>query len=177
MWGPLGEQLVAGGAIIIMMGSLNSGFLATSRLPFAFAEQGDFPAVLTRVHARFRTPHVAILGSAAIVLVATLASSFLTAITLAASTRIAAYIAGCAALIVMRRRADVPPSRIRSALRTGVCRHRDRSFGRVARERLAPRADPAWPRSLEWHLRLCAVRLVRNACATARGTEAIPRPR
>ena len=110
MWGRLGGQLVAGGAIIFMIGTLNSGFLATSRLPFAFAEQGDFPAVLTRVHARFRTPYIAILGSAAIVLVATLASSFLSAITLAVTTRIVAYIAGCAALIVMRRRADVPPA-------------------------------------------------------------------
>jgi basic amino acid/polyamine antiporter, APA family len=110
MWGPFGEQLVAGSAIVMMLGTLNGGFLATSRLPFAFAEQGDLPAVLTRVHARFRTPHVAILGSAAIVLVATLASSFLSAIKLAASTRILAYIAGCVALIVLRRRADVPPA-------------------------------------------------------------------
>jgi amino acid transporter len=110
MWGPLGQQLVAGGAIVIMIGSLNSGFLATSRLPFAFAEQGDFPAVLARVHARFRTPHVAILVCSGLVLVATLASSFLSAITLAASTRMVAFIAGCVALLVLRRRADAPPA-------------------------------------------------------------------
>lgn len=44
LWGPAGEQVIAIGAVIIMLGSLNSGFLATSRLPFAFAEQGDMPA-------------------------------------------------------------------------------------------------------------------------------------
>ena len=110
MWGSGGELLVAGGAIIIMLGSLNAGFLATTRLPFAFAEQGDIPAALARVHPRFRTPHVAILGSGVVVLAATLASSFLSAITLATSTRMIVYVAGCVALIVLRRRAAAPPA-------------------------------------------------------------------
>ena len=43
LWGPVGEQVITLGAVVIMLGSLNSGFLATSRLPFAFAEQGDMP--------------------------------------------------------------------------------------------------------------------------------------
>jgi basic amino acid/polyamine antiporter, APA family len=110
LWGPLGEQVIAVGAIVIMLGSLNSGFLATSRLPFAFAEQGDVPAVLARVHPRFRTPHVAIVASAAVVWLATMASSFLSAVTLATSTRMVVYIAGCIALIALRRRSDVPPA-------------------------------------------------------------------
>jgi basic amino acid/polyamine antiporter, APA family len=110
LWGPLGEQLVAGAAIIIMLGSLNGGFLATSRLPFAFAEQGDLPAWLSRVHPRFRTPHFAILSSGALVLVATLGSSFLTAVSLATTTRMLMYVAGCAALIVLRRREQAPPA-------------------------------------------------------------------
>jgi amino acid transporter len=110
LWGPVSETVIGVGAIVIMLGSLNSGFLATSRLPFAFAEQGDVPAVLARVHPRFRTPHVAIFASAAIVWLATVASSFLTAITLATSTRMVVYIAGCIALIALRRRSDVQPA-------------------------------------------------------------------
>ena len=110
LWGPFGEQVITLGAVVIMLGSLNSGFLATSRLPFAFAEQGDVPAVLARVHARYRTPHVAILASAALVWLSTVASSFLSAITLATSTRMVVYIAGCIALIALRRRADVSPA-------------------------------------------------------------------
>jgi amino acid transporter len=106
----VGEQVIASGAIVIMLGSLNSGFLATSRLPFAFAEQGDVPAVLGRVHPRFRTPHVAIIASAAVVWLATMASSFLSAITLATSTRVVVYIAGCIALLALRRSADVAPA-------------------------------------------------------------------
>lgn len=110
LWGPAGEQVIAIGAVIIMLGSLNSGFLATSRLPFAFAEQGDVPRVLARVHGRFRTPHVAIVASAGVVWLSTVASSFLSAITLATSTRMVVYIAGCIALIALRRRADVSPA-------------------------------------------------------------------
>jgi amino acid transporter len=110
LWGPIGEQVITVGAVVIMLGSLNSGFLATSRLPFAFAEQGDMPNALARVHPKFRTPHIAILASAALVWLATVASSFLTAITLATSTRVVVYIAGCIALIVLRRRADAPPA-------------------------------------------------------------------
>jgi basic amino acid/polyamine antiporter, APA family len=110
LWGPAGEQVIAIGAVIIMLGSLNSGFLATSRLPFAFAEQGDVPAVLARVHERFRTPHIAIVASAVVVWLSTVASSFLSAITLATSTRMVVYIAGCIALIALRRRADVSPA-------------------------------------------------------------------
>ena len=110
LWGPAGEQVIALGAVVIMLGSLNSGFLATSRLPFAFAEQGDVPAALARVHPRFRTPHVAIIASAALVWLSTVASSFLSAITLATSTRMVVYIAGCIALIALRRRADVQPA-------------------------------------------------------------------
>jgi amino acid transporter len=108
LWGPVGEQVITLGAVVIMLGSLNSGFLATSRLPFAFAEQGDMPGMLARVHPRFRTPHVAILASATLVWLATVASSFLSAITLATSTRVVVYVAGCIALIALRRRADAP---------------------------------------------------------------------
>jgi amino acid transporter len=108
LWGSAGAHVIGIGAMFIMLGSLNSGFLATTRLPFAFAEQGDLPGVFARVHRRFRTPHVAILVSAVLVLASTLASSFLTAITLATSTRMIVYIAGCAALITLRKRPDVP---------------------------------------------------------------------
>jgi amino acid transporter len=108
MWGAAGELLITPGAVVIMLGSLNSGFLATSRLPFAFAEQADLPAMLARVHERFRTPHTAIVASAVLAWLATVANSFVSAITLATSTRMVVYIAGCLALIALRRREGAP---------------------------------------------------------------------
>ncbi|NJO12439.1 MAG: amino acid permease [Gammaproteobacteria bacterium] len=83
LWGPVGQWVIATGAVVIMLGTLSISFLATSRLAFAFAEQGDVPPVLARVHSRFRTPHVAILVTALLVWLATLANSFLSAIVLA----------------------------------------------------------------------------------------------
>ncbi len=45
---------------------LNSTILTTTRMPFALAEDGYLPAVLTRKHPRYGTPWVAIMVSAAI---------------------------------------------------------------------------------------------------------------
>ena len=56
-------------ALAAMIGSvalLNSTILTTTRMPFAMAEDGYLPEVLTRRHPRYRTPWLAIIASAAI---------------------------------------------------------------------------------------------------------------
>jgi len=45
---------------------LNSTILTTTRMPFAMAEDGYLPAILTRKHPRYGTPWLAILASAVI---------------------------------------------------------------------------------------------------------------
>jgi amino acid transporter len=45
---------------------LNSTILTTTRMPFAMAEDGYLPDVLTRKHVRYGTPWLAIVGSAVI---------------------------------------------------------------------------------------------------------------
>jgi len=45
---------------------LNGTVLASTRMPFAMAEDGYLPAVLTRLHPRFGTPWIAIIVSAMI---------------------------------------------------------------------------------------------------------------
>lgn len=55
--------------VAAMLGSialLNSTILTTTRMPFAMAEDGYLPHVLTRKHARYGTPWLAILTSAVI---------------------------------------------------------------------------------------------------------------
>jgi amino acid transporter len=72
---PTAAQLIGGswlgnlmmlGAMVSTMALLNSTVLTTTRMPFALAEDGYLPAFLTRKHARYGTPWVAILISAAI---------------------------------------------------------------------------------------------------------------
>src|SRR5215471_3922032 len=66
--GTLGPAIISAGALISVLGTLSAVMLALTRLPFAMAVQGQLPNVLTRVHGRFRTPHVSILISALAVL-------------------------------------------------------------------------------------------------------------
>ncbi len=74
------------------------------------AEQGDLPRALAVTHTRYRTPHVAILISAAVMLVFTLNSTFVTALTISTVSRLLTYAAACVALPVLRRRPDVEPA-------------------------------------------------------------------
>ena len=53
-------------ATVTSVSILNSTVLASTRMPFAMAEDGYLTPILTRLHSRYRTPWVAILVSAAV---------------------------------------------------------------------------------------------------------------
>jgi amino acid transporter len=53
-------------AVIANVALLNSTILTTTRMPFALAEDGYLPQILTRKHARYGTPWLAIVTSAVI---------------------------------------------------------------------------------------------------------------
>lgn len=104
--GGMGAAFIAVGALISILGNLNGGFLAASRLPFAMAEQRELPEVVGRTHEKFKTPHISILVTAAAILALTTYSSFFSAVTIATVTRLLVYAATCLALPVFRRRDD-----------------------------------------------------------------------
>jgi APA family basic amino acid/polyamine antiporter len=106
--GTAGGAIISAGAIISIAGNLNIIVLSGSRVPFAIAEQKQLPSFLANVHRRFFTPHVAILITAGLMLVLTLKSSFVAALTISAIARLVTYAVTCAALPVLRRRADIP---------------------------------------------------------------------
>src|SRR5262245_14136589 len=89
--GASGASIVSVGAIISVTGALNSSILAGPRILFVMAEQGSF-----------RTPHIAILILAAVILVITLQGTFMSALTISTVIRQLSYIATCIALPVMR---------------------------------------------------------------------------
>jgi amino acid transporter len=64
--GPLLGAWVALAAMVTNAALLNSTVLATTRMPFALAEDKFLPRFLTRVHPRFGTPALAIIVSGAI---------------------------------------------------------------------------------------------------------------
>jgi basic amino acid/polyamine antiporter, APA family len=102
--GPVGAALVAIGALISFYGYLSAKILAMPRIPFALAEQGDFPRVFAAVHRRFHTPYVSILAFAALVWAFALIGEFKWNVTLSAVARLLYYGVGCAALPILRRK-------------------------------------------------------------------------
>jgi amino acid transporter len=110
--GPTGGALLAIGAIVSVIGYLVANFLNAPRLVFALAEHGDAPAVLGSIHARHRTPHVAIWLFAGLVWGLSLYGNFEWNAMLSAVARLFVYAATCAALLLLRRR-DPQGARLR----------------------------------------------------------------
>jgi amino acid transporter len=102
--GPVGAALVATGALISFYGYLSAKILAMPRVPFALAEQGDFPKVFATIHRRFHTPYVSILVFAAMVWGLALLGDFKWNVTLSAVARLLYYAVGCAALPILRHK-------------------------------------------------------------------------
>ena len=96
------------GALISIGGTLNSIVLVTPRLVFAMAADGHLPRVFGVVHSRFRTPHVAILVSAVVMVGLTLSGSFATLAAISTIIRLLTYAATCAALLQLRRQPNAP---------------------------------------------------------------------
>jgi amino acid transporter len=112
MFGAAGSALVAAGAVVSILGNLNVTMLVVPRIPFAMAERGELPAGFGATHPRFRTPYVAVLVTAALVLVLALSGTFVYAATVSVIARLLAYGATCAALVVLRRSPAAPPARL-----------------------------------------------------------------
>lgn len=100
--GPAGSSMMAVAAVVSILGILGAGMVNTPRLFFALAEGGDFPRALGRVHARYRTPHVALLVYAAAVCVLALSGTFIWNAVLSAAGRMLTYGLVCAALLKLR---------------------------------------------------------------------------
>ncbi len=108
--GPIGASIISVGAITSVIGNLNVNILTTPRIPFAMSVERELPLALSKVHNRFRTPHIAILITAALMLALTLSSSLIYALTVSTIARLLAYAATCAALPKLRRKLTAPPA-------------------------------------------------------------------
>ncbi len=102
--GPAGVWMISAGALIYVWGWFAGTMLGTPRLTYALAEQGDFPAVFARLHARFRTPHVSILVFSLLSWMLALAGTFEWNASLSAVARLLTYGTTCAALLPLRHR-------------------------------------------------------------------------
>ncbi|QHI68878.1 amino acid permease [Tichowtungia aerotolerans] len=68
--GPTGRFLVGTAALLAFMSTANAGILAASRYLLALGRDELAPSFLSRLHRRFKTPHIAILITSAFIAVA-----------------------------------------------------------------------------------------------------------
>ena len=106
--GTTGAAIISIGAIVSIAGNLNILVLSGSRLTFAFGENQQLPSFLAVIHRRFYTPYISIFLTSALMLVLTLKSSFVAAVTISAIARLVTYAVTCAALPILRRRIEAP---------------------------------------------------------------------
>jgi len=101
--GTSGATLGSAAVVLSVYGWLTGFTLMMPRVLYSMARHGELPAVVGRVHPRFRTPHVAIIANAVLALAMAIYSSFSEAATLAAIARLVVFAVTCAALIALRR--------------------------------------------------------------------------
>jgi APA family basic amino acid/polyamine antiporter len=97
-------RIVAAGTLISAYGYLSANMLHTPRVTFAMGEHGDFPAFFSRVHPRFRTPHVSILFFGVLLLIFSTAGDFPGNAMLSIVSRLFVYGSVAAALPVLRKK-------------------------------------------------------------------------
>jgi amino acid transporter len=78
--------------------------LVGSRLPFAFSEEKQFPAVFSFIHPKYKTPTWSLLLFMTITIIISLNYSFLKAASISAITRVMIYGIVCITLIVLRKK-------------------------------------------------------------------------
>lgn len=101
--GTAGAVLVTLAAMLSTYGNISAIFLATPRLTFSLASRGDMPALLARVHSRFKTPHISILLLGALTWILAVTGTFRWALALASGAVIIIYVSVCASLIRLRQ--------------------------------------------------------------------------
>jgi APA family basic amino acid/polyamine antiporter len=108
-----GASLIATGALISTLGTFSGILLLGPRLLYAMAENAQMPQLFARTHARYHTPHAAIVVTAILGLALSITGSFTYLLTIGVIARLITYVVTAAALIYFRRRDQNAPAQFR----------------------------------------------------------------
>lgn len=108
--GGAGGAFIAVGAFVSTFGTLGGTMLSGPRVLFAMAERRLVPEWFGRPHARFHTPHAAILVITAGGVVLAVTGTFIYLLGLNVITRLIQYLVTALALVVLRRREPGRPA-------------------------------------------------------------------
>ena len=99
--------IVAGGAVALAK-DVPAMLLSVSRMMFAWAEDGIVPKSVARLHTQFRTPHVAIIASAAVATISIigcyLAGDFFLGVDILVTAMLANYLLICVSVLTLPSR-------------------------------------------------------------------------
>jgi amino acid transporter len=99
--------------VLSVLGTNNNTVLAGPRYLYALAEMGKLPRVFSKIHPRYRTPHIAILTQTGVALLLMLTGTAEELAVLSAIARLATYIGTAAAVPVLRRKLPATERTIR----------------------------------------------------------------
>jgi amino acid transporter len=94
--------VIAFGVVLSVLGYFAAGMIATPRIVFAFAQQGDFPRWFASIHPRYKTPYVSILVYAVLVWGLAMLGTFNWNVKVSAVSRLTTYVLICGALPTLR---------------------------------------------------------------------------
>jgi amino acid transporter len=114
--GQLGGNLIAIGALISIMGTLNVLLLSASRLPFALSHEKQLPALFGYIHPKYRTPGFSLIAMSLAIIAVSLAWSFFTALSISSIFRALIYLLVCGSLLQLRKQKKVQQPYLKSAL-------------------------------------------------------------
>lgn len=101
--GGAGTTLLLVGAVLSGLGLISGDILVTSRLPYAAARDGLLPSVLSKVHTRFATPHIAIAMYASVGFILAISGGFRQLAVMASAALLCVYIGVILATIKLRK--------------------------------------------------------------------------
>jgi amino acid transporter len=104
LFGTSGKALMLAAAALSTFAYVSGDILASPRIMFAFGQDGYLPAIMGTVHARHRTPHIAIVAYAVVACALAIYGTFPVMAALGAISALIIYLGSCLALLVLRRR-------------------------------------------------------------------------
>jgi len=112
--GLAGGELLLVCTAVAVFGSIAADIVNTPRAFFALASAGLLPGRLAAVHARFHTPHVAIVAYSVLVFAFTISGAFRPLAVLATISQLLVYFVLCVAVLRMRRAGVRRPAAFRT---------------------------------------------------------------
>ena len=100
--GPIGGTILLITAIISTFGNVSADVLSTPRLLFAGANDGIFPKFLTKIHAKFFTPYIAVITYASLIFLFSITGGFKQLASLASGAILIVYLSVILATIKLR---------------------------------------------------------------------------